>query len=130
MRLTALQSKWMLLLPTSLIWMTACHSDKVNGEQLRGVWHLTEATRNGQEAASLEKVFYNFTKDSVLTNFTLSQTEEQGAFKIQKDKLIQKTNPTIEYKITHFEDTLMELATELRGYQFQLTLAKAPKTNL
>jgi hypothetical protein len=132
MKLASFQYKWMILLPTmlSLISMTACHPDKAKPEQLRGVWNLTTATRNGQDAASLEKVFYNFTKDSVRTNFTITQTEEQGSFKVQKDKLIQNTTPPIQYKIVHFDETSMELTTELKGFQFKLMLQKAPKTNL
>jgi hypothetical protein len=130
MKLASFQYKWMILLPTALILMPACHPDKAKPEQLRGIWHLTAATRNAQNAESLEKVFYQFTKDSVLTNFTISQTEEQGSFKVQKDKLIQNTNPPIEYKIVHFDETFMELTTELKGFQFKLMLQKAPKTNL
>jgi hypothetical protein len=109
---------------------TACRSDKAKAEQLQGVWHLTSATRNGQNAESLEKVFYHFNKDSVLTNFTINGDEAQANFKIQKDKLIQNTEPPILYKIIHFEDTSMELSTELRGFEFKLQLQKTPKTNM
>ena len=109
---------------------TACSSDKAKASQLQGVWTLASATRNGQNAESLEKVFYNFTKDSVLTNFTMKGDAEQASFKIQKDKLIQNTEPPIEYKITHFDDTSMELSTELRGFEFKLQLQKIPKTNM
>jgi hypothetical protein len=131
MKLISFQYKWMLsLVAISFLLTTACRSDKAKVEQLRGVWQLTSATRNGQDAASLEKVFYNFTKDSVLTNFTMKGEEEQATFKIQKDKLIQNTEPPIQYRIIYFDDTLMQLSTELKGFEFQLTLHKAPKTNM
>jgi hypothetical protein len=131
MKFTSFQYKWVLsIFATCFLLTTACKSDKAKAGQLQGVWQLTSATRNGQDAASLEKVFYHFTKDSVLTNFTIAGEEEQGSFKIQKDQLIQNTTPPIQYRITHFEDTVMELSTELRGFEFKLTLHKAPKTNL
>jgi HSP90 family molecular chaperone len=131
MKLISFQYKSMLsLFATCFLFATACSSDKAKAEQLRGIWQLTSATRNGQDAASLEKVFYHFTKDSVLTNFTLKGEDEQGTFKIQEDKLIQNTQSPIQYKIIHFDDTLMQLETELKGYEFKLILHKAPKTLL
>ncbi len=131
MKLISFRYKWMLsLFTTSFILMTACRSDKAKSEQLRGIWQLTSATRNGQDAASLEKVFYHFTKDSVLTNFTMKGEEEQASFKIQQDKLIQNTEPPIQYQILHFDDTSMELSTELKGFEFKLMLQKTPKTNM
>ena len=91
-----------------------------------GHWDLTYGELNEQPTPALDRIFFNFGTDaSIQTNFTGSEQEESGTFKIKEDKLVQNTAETIEYQIVSKTDSTIEMTTELRGFDFKLVLKKA-----
>ncbi len=92
-----------------------------------GHWNLLHGELNDNAAPSLEKVFFEFNKDSVRTNFTLSEQEESGLLIVNNKKIIQKTVEPIEYELEEITDSTLEMTTTLRGSDFRLTLKKEIK---
>jgi hypothetical protein len=112
-----------------LFLLASCKTDTKtaqNSHTFNGHWDLVNAELNGEEAPSLEKIYYEFGGvDSVKTNFTLSEQEETGTFSIEEDRLIQKTAEPIEFQIVNKTDTTLEMTTALRGFDFKLQLKKS-----
>ncbi len=106
-----------------ILFLNACES-KQTPSSLVGRWALKEGELNGQRAPSLENIFFEFGKDSVKTNFTVSENEESAAFTLKDSTIKQKTAEPIEYSIEEMSDSTLELLTELKGYEFRLFLTK------
>lgn len=114
---------WLVCL--AILSTAACKNDRKYKEPLLGRWELTFGELNGQPAPSLEKIFFEFNEDSMKTNFTLSEQEEMGSFKLKDSVLTQNTAEPIRYDIESLSDSSMELSTALRGLDFKLYLKKA-----
>lgn len=112
----------------AILGVTACNNDKKT-QLLIGRWELSFGELNGQPAPSLEKIFFEFSGDSIKTNFTLSEQEEMGTFKLKETLLTQNTAEPIQYEIVALSDTALELTTALRGLDFKLYLKKANAIN-
>jgi hypothetical protein len=112
----------------SLISFASCKIDSKtaqNSNTFNGHWDLVNAELNGQEAPSLEKIYYEFGGgDSVKTNFTLSEQDETGTFTVKEDRMFQQTAEPIEFQIVNKTDTTLEMTTALRGFDFKLQLKK------
>lgn len=113
----------------SLSFLISCKTDTKtaqNSPTFNGHWDLVNAELNGQEAPSLEKIYYEFGEgDSVKTNFTLSEQDETGTFTVKEDRMIQNTAEPIEFQIVNKTDTTLEMTTALRGFDFKIQLKKS-----
>lgn len=107
-----------------LLCFIACKNEQSKSHTLYGHWNLIHGELNEKEAPGLERIFFEFSKDSVKTNFTQSELEETGSYLLEKNKIIQKTAQPIEFEIIKTSDSVLELATELRGMDFKLRLKR------
>jgi hypothetical protein len=106
------------------LFLISCDEEASNIPDIRGYWRLVYGELNGKAAPGLEKIFFEFGKDSLKTNFTESESEEVATYILKEDKIIQKTGLPIVFEIENATDTLLELATALRGLDFKLVLKK------
>jgi hypothetical protein len=104
----------------------ACENKEAGAthDVLHGHWALTYGELNGRESPALEKIYFDFVHDSLKTNFTTSEQDETSTYQFSQSTLIQKTHEPIEYQILQLSDSLLEMKTELRGYDFKLVLQK------
>lgn len=97
-----------------------CDSDKK--ASLNGRWELKYGELNGQPAPLLEKMYFQFDGKNMTTNFNEATTDETTPYLFKDQKIIKKTNPTMEFLVTSFTDSTLEMTTELRGFDFKLVL--------
>lgn len=109
----------------AVIGVVACKNDRKQVMPFVGHWSLTYGEINGRAAPSLDKIYFEFGIDSMKTNFTLTEQDEAGSFRITEDKIIQKTIEPIVYDIEEMTDSTLEMTTALRGMDFKLFLKKA-----
>jgi hypothetical protein len=105
--------------------IVSCKTEDKTQMNITGKWDLTYGEYNGQPAPSLEKIYFTFQKDTLLTNFTATAEEVKSTFKLKNKKLIQQTSEPIIYEIEDFNDSTLKMKTALRGADFLLTLTKA-----
>jgi hypothetical protein len=108
----------------ALIGLTACKDDKKDTQPFQGRWELTFGELNGRPAPSLEKIFFEFGKDSLKTNFTPSEQEEMVTFQVRDSILIQNTSEPVHYQIETLTDTTLQMTTALKGLDFRLYFKK------
>ena len=113
-----------LLILFILFFFAACKPDTILQKGLIGKWELTQGERNNQVQESLKGVFVEFSGDSVNTNFNVATTTEKVPYRLAGDKIIQKDDSPIEYKIENQTDSTLQLYTELRGSGFRLFFKK------
>ena len=113
-----------LLILFILFFFAACKPDTKLQKALIGKWELTEGERNNQIQESLKGVFVEFSNDSVNTNFNLTTTIETVPYRLKGDKIIQKDETPIEYKIENQTDSTLQLYTEFHGSGFRLFFKK------
>jgi hypothetical protein len=108
----------------AVIGVIACKNDRKQVMPFVGHWSLTYGEINGRAAPSLENIYFEFGIDSLKTNFTQSEQEESGSFRIKDDRVIQNTIDPIEYVVEEITDSTLEMTTALRGMDFKLFLKK------
>ena len=113
-----------LLILFILFYFTACKPDTKLQKGLIGKWELIEGERNSQVQESLKGIFVQFSNDSVNTNFNITTTTETVPYRLKGDKIIQKDDIPIEYKIESQTDSTLQLYTEFRGSGFRLFFRK------
>jgi hypothetical protein len=108
----------------TLLSLSACETKEndIQRTTVQGNWALTYGELNGQEAPALERIYFTFADDTLKTNFTASEHDEMATYRISQSTLLQKTDEPVEYHILQLNDTLMEMTTELRGFDFKLVL--------
>jgi hypothetical protein len=108
----------------TLLSLSACEikENDIKRTTVQGNWALSYGELNGHEAPALEKIYFTFTNDTLRTNFTTSEQDETATYHISESTLLQKTGEPIEYQILQLNDSLMEMTTELRGFDFKLVL--------
>jgi hypothetical protein len=121
------QKIWLIgisIVGASTLWL-ACNEKPMNKTTLQGNWILTAAESNGTPATDrLKGIFLHFDKDSVVTNFNAQGSDEHAHYKISSEKiLIQSTEP-MRFEVIEQKDTLLELATAMRGIEFKLVFHK------
>lgn len=97
-----------------------CQSDKK--ANLNGRWELKYGELNGQPAPLLEKMYFQFEGKNVTTNFNEAVTDETTPYEFKDLRIIKKSNPAIEFEVTNFSDSTLEMTTALRGFDFKLVL--------
>ena len=113
-----------LFLSITLISLASCNGDDAKKVELNGRWDLKYAELNGQPAPSLERIYFDFNKDNLTTNFNEATTDETTLFELKGAKIVKKSTPKIEFNIESQTDSLLELTTELRGFDFKLVLVR------
>jgi hypothetical protein len=110
-----------LLLITSINFI-GCLSDSEKKVSLNGRWEMKYAELNGQPAPLLDRMYFQFDEKNVTTNFNEATQDETSPFLFKDSKIIQQSQPSIEFDVTTLSDTTLEMTTELRGYDFKLVL--------
>ena len=108
----------------ALMGVVACKNDRKQVMPFVGHWNLTYGEINGRPAPSLENIYFEFGIDSIKTNFTMTEQDESGTFRIKEDRIIQNTLEPIEYDIEEMTDSTLQMTTALRGLDFKLFLKK------
>ena len=104
----------------SSIGFIACDSDKK--ASLNGRWELRYGELNGQPAPLLEKMYFQFDGKNVTTNFNEATADETTPYELNESKLLKKSNPEVEFEVKTLSDSILEMTTELRGFDFKLVL--------
>ena len=113
-----------LFLIIALISLIACNGDDSKKISLNGRWELKYAELNGQPAPSLERIYFDFNNGNLTTNFNEATTDETTPFDVKKEKIVKNSQPKIEFGILSQTDSLLELTTEMRGFDFKLVLVR------
>ncbi len=113
-----------LFLIIALISLIACNGDDSKKISLNGRWELKYAELNGQPAPSLERIYFDFNNGNLTTNFNEATTDETTPFDVKKEKIVKNSQPKIEFGILSQADSLLELTTEMRGFDFKLVLVR------
>ena len=113
-----------LFLCLTTVSIMSCTGDDTQKTNLNGRWDLKSAELNGQPAPSLERIYFDFNKDSLTTNFNEATMDETTLFEVKEDKIIKKTSPKLEFSIQSQTDSVLELTTEMRGFDFKLVLVR------
>jgi len=103
---------------------SACKTENPADSKLIANWHLVSGQRNNIEQNSLEGIVFNFTRDSITTNFNLSGVIETNPYELKNKKIIQLGKTKQVYQLIEQTDSLLTLYTELRGSDFRLNLTK------
>ena len=113
------------------VWIvTGCLSDngelELNEENLQGAWEITSALRDGQPTETLQGGYFTFHQSFLRTN--IFGTEEESEFSIQKRIIAHETSfGPMQYEVRTFNDTLLELQTEVDGWYLELDCRKSIK---
>ena len=106
----------------STVVLIGCHTDSDKKSSLTGRWEMKYGELNGQPAPALQGMYFQFDDKNVTTNFNESAVDETIPFEFKDSKIVKKTNPNVEFEVTTLTDSLLEMTTELRGYDFKLVL--------
>lgn len=110
-----------LLLLTTISFV-GCLSDSEKKVSLNGRWEMKYAELNGQPAPLLDGMYFQFDEKNVTTNFNEATQDETSPFLFKDSKIIQHSEPSVEFDVTNLSDSTLEMTTELRGYDFKLVL--------
>jgi hypothetical protein len=113
-----------LFLFLTLISLASCNDDDAKKVELNGRWDLKYAELNGQPAPSLERIYFDFNNGNLTTNFNEATTDETTPFELKSEKIVKNSTPKIVFDIESQSDSLLELTTEMRGFDFKLVLVR------
>jgi hypothetical protein len=113
-----------LFLCLTTVSLISCEGDNTKKINLNGRWDLKKAELNGQPAPSLERIYFDFNNGNLTTNFNEATMDETTPFELKEDKIINKTQPKLEFSIQSQTDSVLELTTEMRGFDFKLVLVR------
>jgi hypothetical protein len=88
---------------------------------LEGTWYLQKAKANGSETDRLDGTKYVFQHNNLKTN--LPQIGD-GNYTLDKDKLSQKGEQTIHYKISELSEKRLVLLMTLRDIDFLMEFGR------
>lgn len=118
---------FIMLLTLSLV-IQACgpeETSETSPDQILGRWELTNATRNGRPTESLADLYFEFFLDGKMTT-NLGGATESASYAIYDNEIRQSDSQfDVIYEIQGLNDSILVLATELRGYSFRFRLNKA-----
>lgn len=110
----------------SLFTLLSCGSDgskSIQIEQVEGNWQVTEAMRNQQATETLDGLFFRFSKNGTLSTNLLG-ADQETPFELSGNKILQKSEPPLEYTIDDVNEKQLTLSTSLEGMDFKLVLEK------
>ena len=106
--------------------LASCQSRQENDNQdiILGKWEIRQAYRNGRLTESLDELYFEFFQDGKM-NTNLLGMPESSIYAIKENQLQQREGQLdIDYTIEELSDSLLVLSTELRGYNFRLSLKR------
>ena len=104
------------------VYFIGCDSDKNQKALLNGRWEMKYGEFNNQPAPMLQGMYFQFTGKNLTTNFNEATHEETTPFEYKDDIIIKESTPNVEFQIVSLTDSVLEMTTELRGYDFKLVL--------
>jgi hypothetical protein len=112
-----------------LLFITACGGESAEEKQqklLIGKWDLVEGKRNDQVTNTLEGTYFEFTPEGKMSTNLPIKGAMNSPYSISDNKIIQTiiNDIKIEYAINKLDQTSLELATNLKGYDFIFSLEK------
>ena len=113
-------------LALSLIFLSGCDAEPTNqAELLIGKWDLQSATRNGQRAASLEGLFFEF-DDAGNMETNLPIAKGASTYELSGNTIQQKNSTNnVRYTIESIGDSSLMLSTTLANTDFTFSLKRA-----
>lgn len=124
-KLPAMNIKLLTFLFFLLFLHISCNSEKfLQVEQLTGHWDHVNSMRNGKPSNPFKGVYFDFFKDGgVKTNFT--GEEETCNFQLDKRALLLRgCSLEVDFLVTAFSDTTLELSSTINTYDIRILLAK------
>ena len=88
-------------------------------------WSCEKAERNGRPAASLDGLFFDFSKDSLQTN--MMGEVNVNPYSIKGDTIFQKGDHPVKYAIAAIDSARMQLNMEMNETKFSFFLKKTEK---
>ncbi len=104
--------------------LAGCRTENPADSKLIANWHLVSGQRNNIDQNSLEGIVFNFSRDSITTNFNVTGVLETNPYQLKDKKIIQLGKSKQVYQLIEQSDSMLTLYTELRGSDFRLNLAK------
>ncbi len=100
-------------------------TSETSPDRILGRWELSNATRNGRPTESLTDLYFEFFLDGKMTT-NIGGATENASYALLDNEIRQSDSQfDVTYEIQDLTDSVMVLATELRGYSFRFRLAKA-----
>lgn len=94
-------------------------------EHLTGRWEITSALRDGQSAASLAELYYEFSKDGQMST-NLPIASGASTYTIDGQEITQDyKGQELYYQVSDISDSTLVLETELRNTRFTFYFQKA-----
>jgi hypothetical protein len=111
---------------SSLIFLSGCGAEPANqAELLIGKWDLQSATRNGQRAASLEGLFFEFDEAGNM-NTNLPIAKGASTYNLSGSTIKQESSTNnVRYTIESIGDSSLMLSTTLANTDFIFSLKRA-----
>lgn len=106
----------------STISIMGCQSDASPKSRLKGRWDMKYAELNGQAAPLLERMYFQFDDKQVTTNFNEAAVDETVPFEFEESIITKKSEPIIEFEVISLSDSILEMTTAMRGFDFKLVL--------
>jgi len=114
-----------LVLITFTLWTCASEEKEIEKNNLLGRWEIQEARRNGRPTESLDNLYFEFFEDGkMVTN--LSGSQESAVYEVNDDIITQRQSQfDVDYQIRNLTDSTLELAAQIRDFNFSFSLSKA-----
>lgn len=114
----------LLTLSTVLQYCGTEEPSETKPDKIVGRWELTNATRNGRPTESLTDLYFEFFMDGkMMTN--IGGATESASYTLDDNEIRQTDSQfDVTYEIQDLQDSILIMATELRGYSFRFRLAK------
>ncbi len=114
-----------LVLITFTVWTCASEEKEIEKNNLLGRWEIQEARRNGRPTESLDNLYFEFFEDGkMVTN--LSGSQESAVYEVNEDIITQRESQfDVDYQIRNLTDSTLELAAQIRDFNFSFSLSKA-----
>ncbi len=107
----------------TLAW-ASCRDTKKQ-EKFLGHWEVVGGTMNKLTTDQFNGFYLDMSPDGVLkSNINTTANDETGTFEVRGNTLVQNTAEKIRFDVEKVEDSLMQLSTEMRGFEFVFVLKK------
>lgn len=126
---------WSIGLFVSLTFLLfTCQSDKSGSKttSLEGKWVLVEGFRGGKKTETLKDIYFTFTPNTMSTNLPVPiKGGKDSSYTVKENTISQQFNKdfTLDYTIQKLTDKRLELATNLRGWDFTFILERSRASN-
>lgn len=120
----------LLVLSLTLLFLLGCGPqssiDKAQRNQLIGRWELQKAYRNGEQAASLEDLYFEFSEEGTMRTNILGSSI-QADYLFEGEQIVQSAGDNgleVAYKLEEISDSSLILTTTLRQFNFKFELRR------